>query len=101
MKHEDCKVGMKCRIANDTERYAIIADVNPASYRSGAVEIRYFSMDGTPWRTDISWGIMADLLEPFEEVAPEKSDAEICPSCGVPLEWCSMALKCPECWKVF
>jgi hypothetical protein len=101
MKHEDCKVGMKCRIANDTNRYVVIADVNPANRTPGAVEVRYFNMDGTPWLSDRLWGIMAEQLEPFEEVIPEKNDAEICPSCGVSLEWCFMALKCPECWKVF
>lgn len=102
MKHEDCKVGMKCKVPNHKDdRYVIITNVNPPNRCKGAVNVEYFAADGTPWCPDTEWGVMADILEPFDECIQGKCDAELCPDCGVAPEWCAMALKCPKCWRVF
>lgn len=38
---------------------------------------------------------------PKFDVLQEATDGEHCIKCAVPLEWASLAMKCPKCWKVY
>jgi hypothetical protein len=35
-----------------------------------------------------------------EKKAGSISDGQICPDCGCAMEWVSLAMKCPKCWKI-
>ena len=60
-----------------------------------------YEQKGLGYVEDFNMFVPLNTLWPTVEVLDQTPKGEHCKKCAVPLEWASLALRCPKCWSVY
>ena len=61
----------------------------------------FYENKGIGYIENFNMFVPLNTLWPTVEVLDQTPKGEHCKKCAVPLEWASLALRCPKCWSVY